>query len=273
LRLLANSVIVSRSEGLDKLQFVYDGTSVPSLSRLEFALTNTGRTPIRQADIVAPPQVRVRNGRILDVRMISAVPNNLAVAPTLDPSQNTVSFAFPLLNPGDTARFSLLISTDRAEVEAAARIAGVDSLEYVATPAGARRSRPETSGNVVLVMGASALVGLLFLVGLHFAGLESAVAKLVRSGSMTIPVFTKPIEYSSWLSQGFPDLSKKLTPVRNLINSMPADVALSEEQRQLIVDRIREVLSDTRGTVGALILFAALGIVGAIYALSNIWLY
>jgi hypothetical protein len=61
-----------RGPTVEKLQFRYNGRPVAALSKLSFVLSNTGRTPIRSNDIIAPPTITIPDAGVLDVHIQSA---------------------------------------------------------------------------------------------------------------------------------------------------------------------------------------------------------
>jgi hypothetical protein len=131
LQLLSNSLLVSPVTGAEKLNFVYDGQPVTSLTRLEFGLANTGRTPIREADIVSPPVINLQPAKIVDAQIGQLRPGNLQVQSTENNDGHSISLRFPLLNPGDSFHLTLLVSAGRPEISSDARIAGISELGFV----------------------------------------------------------------------------------------------------------------------------------------------
>ena len=273
LRQLSNSVVVSRSQDIEKLQFLYAGTPVPSLSRIELELKNTGRTPIRQADVVTPVVIHVRDAPILDARISRVSPANLDVSQELSVIQDAVTLRFPLLNPNDAAYVTLLVATDHAEVSASTRIAGLDNLTFSISPTNLGSRREERGWPFYIVVAMSIFAILIFLLSLYMNGAESTIAKLVRAQVLTLPTFPMATEYISWFKQLFypPKSSTELKPLERWIATLPQDVPLSIDQRLALHDQIRNALTNTSAALGAMILFGILALIGTAYVIYRIW--
>ena len=273
LRQLSNSVVVSRSQDIEKLQFLYAGTPVPSLSRIELELKNTGRTPIRQADVVTPVVIHVRDAPILDARISRVSPANLDVSQELSVTQDAVTIRFPLLNPNDAAYVTLLVATDHAEVSASTRIAGLDNLTFSISPTNLGSRREERGWPFYIVVAMSIFAILIFLLSLYMNGAESTIAKLVRAQVLTLPTFPMATEYISWFKQLFypPKSSTELKPLERWIATLPQDVPLSIDQRLALHDQIRNALTNTSAALGAMILFGILALIGTAYVIYRIW--
>ena len=271
-RLLSNSVVATPSRELEKLQFFYDGNPVPSLSRIELALTNTGRTPIRQEDIVSPVTLRIRNARILEARINRLVPADLAITHGFNASQDGIEFQFPLLNPGDTAFFTIMAATERAEIEVAARIAGVKSLSYVEVPSETTRPRRQLTLAFYIVAGMTGVCGLVFLIGLVMTGSETAIAKVTKNGLLKPPTLDSPRDYIQWLNREFLDKSTELKKhVFSWLEPLPQTEALTETQQQELHQRIKNALVDVTGTKATLAFFGILTLVGGVYVAYRLW--
>ena len=110
----------------------YDGVAVPGLSRFDLRYVNTGRTPIREADVVSPPSIAVDSGTILEARIEDVAPTNLAATLVVDSAGRSVAIHARLLNPKDAVRFTLFTTaTPPPPIRALARIAGVRQLALV----------------------------------------------------------------------------------------------------------------------------------------------
>jgi hypothetical protein len=57
LRCVSFVTLVERSEQLEKLTITYNGEGLEQISKADFVLINTGRTPIMEKDVVSPPRL------------------------------------------------------------------------------------------------------------------------------------------------------------------------------------------------------------------------
>lgn len=127
--ILSQAVLVGPAGSPGPLVVTYEDSPVTGLSRLDLALRNVGRRPIRETDFVASPRITIDSGRILDARVEAVTPEGLAAAIRPDSAGRSVQLLLPLLNPGDVVRFSLLVeSSARIGVTAAARVAGLRAV-------------------------------------------------------------------------------------------------------------------------------------------------
>ncbi|MGH7699732.1 MAG: hypothetical protein ACREMJ_04320 [Gemmatimonadales bacterium] len=129
---LSQSVVMGSREGRGPLAVTYEDVPVTEFSRLELALRNAGRQPIREADFVAAPRITIDSGRILETRLEAVAPEGLAATIRPDTASGSVQLVLPLLNPGDVVRFSLLVeSSARLGVTAAVRVPGLRAVRVV----------------------------------------------------------------------------------------------------------------------------------------------
>lgn len=271
LRLLSNSVVVGRSQEIDKLQFVYAGNTVPSLSRIELELTNTGRTPIRQADVVTPVTIRLHNARILDARISKVSPANLELSHEQSPAQDAITIRFPLFNPGDAAYLTLFAATDRAELSGSARIAGLDNLAFIASPTNVSPVRQERGWTFYVVAVMSGLAILIFLATLYTSGVETAIARLSQRDAIIVPSHAA-LAFTSWRKEVFGDFkAPAFKTVDQWLATLPQSEELTTEQRQELHDRVRKALTDMSAMQNVTVLFGILALIGSTYILYRIW--
>jgi hypothetical protein len=57
LRCVSFETLVERSDELEKLTITYNGEGLKQISKADFVLINTGRTPIIEKDVVSPPRL------------------------------------------------------------------------------------------------------------------------------------------------------------------------------------------------------------------------
>lgn len=130
--ILSQAVVVGPGGTGGPLAVTYEDVPVTGLSRLDLALRNAGRRPIRESDFVAPPRITIDSGRILEKRLEALAPEGLAAAIRPDSAGRAVELVLPLLNPGDVVRFSLMVeSSARIGVTAAARVPGLRAVRLV----------------------------------------------------------------------------------------------------------------------------------------------
>jgi hypothetical protein len=130
---LVTTTLIGQEQLPERLVVTYDGQPTSQLSTLVFALTNSGNTVIRAADVVQYPALEVKGpARLLAAELDHVSPPGvIANIETESISTGKVSVTFPVLNPGDRIRFSVLVSSLLPQYAASARIAGVRQLKIV----------------------------------------------------------------------------------------------------------------------------------------------
>jgi hypothetical protein len=121
--------LVEKKADVKGLQIYYFGNVVTSLSKATFTLANTGHTPLTRADVVASPQVVVKNATFLSASIDRTKPANLGAR--LSSQSNTVDISFDLMNPGDSVTFSVLVDSPTPIFGASARIKNIPELGFV----------------------------------------------------------------------------------------------------------------------------------------------
>ena len=269
LRLLSTSLVVSSSDSIKKLQFTYDGERVDSVSRLVFQLKNTGRTPIKAADVVASPAIKFNGARVLEVNLIDRVPENLDVQLILPGERDSVSFLFPLLNPSDSAKASLLVATDKPAFASTARIAGISKLDYAEESTSSGRKGRLASWQFVVSAVSTVLSFLLFLGGLVILGTESGIDEATRNGLIQVPSFANAGAVNEFLKK-IP--SVKTTEIKGIAaaaDKLRSDMPLSPKEQDTFRKDIVKALSDLSGSRVITVMFLIIAMTGLAYIFNS----
>lgn len=275
LQLLAQSVLVERTGDMDKLNVTYDGITVPGLSRVEVALVNTGRKPIRSTDVLSPVTITIDSGQVLDVRAEQLLPTDLELGFRVDSSRHSVVLTAPLLNPGDAARFTLLVALTRPpEVSASARIAGLRTLRLTDRRPESRPFWRALSWPVYLAsVGTSvAFVALaLFLYGIGYTRRER---HYWRARSYHLPRPPSPEQYRSVISLILGPDAVEQKEVRRILESAIPNRPLTEDQKDGITRAIEHDLRQARvvghWTAVLLFIFFVVGLGYMVYSLIRV---
>ncbi len=270
LRQLSSSVVISRSQELDKLQFTYAGQSIRRLSTVELELVNTGRTPIRQSDVVTPVVIHVADARILDARVSKVSPSNLIASHELSSVQDRVTVNFQLLNPGDAIRLTLLSESEQPNISVSARIVGLSNLLFSISPEspGGRGRRSSWSDKLLMATTCLSVFGLLY--GLYMFGREVGLGLLVEKEIIPIPNFWHPTQYIGWLNKFSsikkPEVDRAIESLRALnVKNKPSDSDI-----EMMRAEARAALTDTKAARRAVLLIAVASGGGIAYLL---WIF
>lgn len=270
LRQSGSSIVVSPTQVVEKLQIEYDGQPVPSVAKSDFVLSNSGRTPIRQSDVVEPVRVAFDGGQVLDLRITKVLPANLAASLSVDLAKHVATIEFPLLNPGDAVYFSTLVSSTAVAVSASARIVGVSGLDFAKNEASLQSLWRRVPWTTYVAGAGTAFCLLIAATMLHMLGAESAIAALVVRGAIALPTGSDPSTYRLFLDgvlRG--DKAHELKALRSLLASH-GSAPLSDDQSQKIQAQLRQALQNTSAARGGFWLMAIVASFGIWYVVTNV---
>jgi hypothetical protein len=266
LQILSTATVVERGQGIEKLRIMYDTASVPAVSRIDFALINTGSTAITKPQVVEAPTLILKSGRMLEVQIVRSDPAGVRASLSLDPSGERLSMSFPLLNGGDALFFSILASTDQPSLTVSGRIAGVRQLAL-------RDRRQQTVTRPVrkltvsfyIVSAVTAFVLVILLVGIYIAGGEKALKAAAKSGVIVLPRGLSSDSLRDVVIKAFAEFAGPETrPTINLLAAeRTAEAPLSDDRTEEIESTLRlAVLGMTTGprAIVALAVLAGIGL-------------
>ena len=266
---LTTSTLVQPGTNIEGLQISFASRVIPSLSQLDFVLLNTGSRPIRGEDLVSKPTLRFVDGvELLDVATQSVVPDNLQHTLTVDSAERSVTLGFPLMNPGDRLRFTVLATGPAPDFNADTRIVGLNRLEV--------RDRREVAGGdtrdlswmVYALAGVSSLLFLFFLLTIHSVGKENELALLAERGLLVLPLGKTGAEYRQYITELYSDLkSQELSMVMIYLDRVDGDVPLADTEYQELNALLGSALRDTSSIIVGTAIFGALALLGTAYVL------
>ena len=266
---LATNTLVQPNENIKGLQISFASRVIPSLSQLEFVLLNTGSRPIRGEDLVSKPTLRFVEGvELLDVATQSVVPDNLQHTLTVDSTDRSVTLDFPLMNPGDRLRFTVLATSPAPDFNADARIVGLNRLEI--------RDRREVAGGdtrdlnwmVYVLAGVSSLLLLFFLLAIYSVGKEKELALLAECGLLVLPRGKTGAEYRQYITELYGgQKSQELSMVMSYLDSVNGNVPLANTEYQKLNALLGSALRDTRNVIAVTAIAGALALLGTVYVL------
>jgi hypothetical protein len=267
-----SSVLIDSSSTLDKLEVLYDGKHTTRIYRLRFALINTGRTPLRQEDLVVPPEIRFAPGvTILDSREERTIPPELTATTSMDTVARRIRIGFPLLNPGDAVEFSVLTTGGEPAYSAAARIVGVHQLSVTRRERVALRPVRKRSWTFYLVAIITAILLIVFLASLFQAGQEKALKKLAEQNAFAMPQSGTAAQFEQFVRAVVvpPKAEFEVAQALSFLSSLPSESELDPGQRDELNRLLYQSLHHTQ-YVGALIVTGFLTLVGLSYLVSAI---
>ena len=266
---LTTSILVQPGANIEGLHISFASRVIPSLSQLEFVLLNTGSRPIRGEDLVSRPTLRfVDDVELLDVATQSVVPDNLQHTLTIDSVDRSVTLDFPLMNPGDRVRFTVLATGLSPGFTAAARVVGLNRLEVRDRREGAEGDARDLSWTVYALAGISALYLFASLLGIYEIGREKELARLAERGLLVLPLGKTGAEYRQYITELYsPVKSSGLPRVMSYLDKVDGDVPLADTKCQELNALLGSALRNTRDGIVSVVVFGALALFGTVNVL------
>lgn len=261
---LVTTSLVQRVEGLEQLEIRYGSRSIPSVTQMDFAVANTGNQPIREEDLVEPPTLHFpEQTQLLDAIPRTARPANLKVNVSVDTVARSISVTFPLLNPGDRARFSVLLAQTPGDYTTSARIVGVRQVNLVDKTPDREDQRPTVPWTVWLAGGFSLLCLIFLASGFFTWGGYEALSKLLEGNALALPKQEETAKHiEDFIRQTYGNIRSDtdIEPVIDFLGPLPDDEPLTDDQYEQLQVELWTVLTRTRpmglATVFIFILFA-----------------
>lgn len=273
LALIASNAIVNAEQAPDDLRISYKDADVETLSNLTFRLSNNGRTPIRDGDVVEPPRIAFPEGnRIFDVRTVDLTPNELSVAVGVifRNGMPTVEIKFPLLNPGDAATFSVLVDSDDPSFSATARIAGISSMTVTRELVVPGLNVSKLPWTVYAAALGTVLVAILSLAALGDLLYEGRVLAALKGGKFRLPRGRPASEYALLVKlMTATKMTPEIKPLTDMLDTAQ-EAVLPDDQVKTLEDRVDSLVRERAFMRGFTLFFVALTVAGVYYVASSI---
>ena len=255
--------LVEADPSVEDLVVSYAGKEISTITKLDFSLANTGRTPIRRGDVFSPINIRLLGGALpLEMQVGSLEPANIDFEATINTQSGVVELQFPLLNPDDRVNFSILVDGPVDSVEAEARIAGISGINYIDArgDSAANPTRRRFSWTLLMVV-VFTLLGIISLLGLsEQSGQDSEFRRLFYAGFLLWPAHGRPEDYRRF-AEAFPSTMKaRLARLRTLIAAMPEDENATDELDATLQEAaIAAAGKSSSMNTGCVLVFVAIG--------------
>jgi hypothetical protein len=270
---LSTAILVEESN-VEKLAILYAGKRIRSVSRFEFAIVNTGRTPIVSSEIMAKPQLKFSEGiEILEFRTEGRSPLNLDFQSTIDSSKRTLEIGFPLLNTSDFIRFSVIVGGSNPQFTAATRIKGINQLTVSDRRKQVSEKSTTTSTTESLYVGLF-WIGVAFFMSFVFgkdAVKERRVYERLRSNTLFPPAEATKTQYLDFLNQTFAyRIQGEIRPIKGMIGALE-DGPFSQEARAAADGAVKELLKQKDAGLALMIIFGVSGTIGLGYLVWSLF--
>lgn len=267
IRILSSKSMLANDPILSDISIRYKGKIVNSLTRMDFALVNVGRTPISASDVVSYPTIEFPRGtEIIAASITRQDPRNLNQTIVALSDAPTVLWRFDLLNPGDYGEIAVYLTAqpDPSAILISARVRGIRQIGVVDNSA---QSIQLTSGPSWLVYPVGA-VTLFFLWLASESGRDTVrirrMNRLVQSGMLDKVNDIKELERIFFGSMGFlmEDDKKR---IEGLLESCRKD--FSEKNKSELIFGIKKATAEKGGGPQVIFYFLALppATVGLLY--------
>lgn len=269
----ASVLLVEKTAALGKLRVEYESRPIDRVVQLSFVMSNTGRTTIRSNDIVSPPTIHLHDSDLLDARIERLSPPELSASIALAPTTNEVSLHFPLLNPGDTVYFTVLVGGSTPTWQADARIAGISRLITARDTPDTATARTPLTWTFYVVSAVTGVSALLFLASLTRLGKELAFRHLSDAGAIHVPLSGERTELTRFVSEILQPTksSAEVAPAFKTLSSIPADRPLTEEERAAFAATVGSILRNTSSITAVALIFGFVSLTGGAYVAWRLW--
>jgi len=176
------TLLTVREELENKVQVLYEGSPVQSLTVFLVRVWNAGSEPIKSSDFERPLSfAAVEPAQILTVVTTAVLPESLT--PELFFEAHSLTVAPMLLNPGDSLTLKVLVKNASASLKPDARIVGVTRIQE-----GDGASRRATTLVVGMLMFFAGTAVAFFYVGRAVAALPAEWPQLPLAAKMALTV-------------------------------------------------------------------------------------
>lgn len=240
--------LLIEDRGLKKLHIFYGTNEVTQITRFNFSLENTGRTPIRDRDIVIPIQICISDGNsFIDASIDKVEPTSVAATACLTNNNQNLLVQFPLANPADKILFSALVNGSNPVVTLQSRVVGVRDVRFSDETAQTRKPVKWWSNLSLTVSIATAF--LLALMKLARGELrEAATAKLLIEADMErLSKFTKKSDFLNYINNRldqYLEQSDKRKMMQEMETLVPGE-GVTEENKPKVIKIIKQPVEDT----------------------------
>jgi len=273
-KMISAATVIEKAAVLDKIEIKYGGRTVDRVTQLAFKITNTGSSPIRSTDVVAPLTVTTRGAEVLDARVDGFEPAEVVATIESAEGNEAVIVRFPLLNPGDAVYVTVLVNGAIPDWSASARITGIRSISMTtANTESVAVARP-LSWRFYLAAAGTGILILLSMLSLTNGGKERGVREMIRQEAFSLPTFDTREEYERFIETVIRPLKTKSDAVKILkvLDPLPVGTSLSETEKRVAGAAINSVIENVSASTGASVIFVALSCVGLAYlAYAAFW--
>jgi len=271
LQQLPSVTLIENKAASDEIKIIYKGEQIRQLTKLVFALVNTGRTAIVRDHLIAPPTISFSDDtEILDARVEERAPPSLDVKCDVDSSRKSASITFPLLNAGDRTTFALTVSGKGAKYSATARIVNVSDLTL--TNRASQVPRASVGWSVYIVGFFTALFVFLLVVLLRELSAQHKIRKRVAKGELSALKGSPGGNYKSFVGNQLRPagwIPKELMPLRTLLEPLANDIALSDEQHENFATAVAYLMTQRSASFATLWPSLILVVIGIWYIASQ----
>ncbi len=259
--------ILQKEKSLQKLDILYAGKSIESLTKIRIAVRNAGRTPLTKDDVVSPLTLKFLDGEVLEISDIKENPDHLKVS--LSPGNNKIEINFLLLNPGDSIEWSVLTSGSSGAFTADARIKNISSITLVSADAGIQIKA--SVGFTVYVVGVFSIMFFVVTILLIIDSVkERRIAEVMRSGVVPFSTATSVAELQSYINSSLSFLKGSQRQTLFQLATQFAFPLAPEHVVKLRAEILRII--DKNGSFGGAIISFLVTVAGFWYVASNFFI-
>jgi len=250
-RVSGYTILIGNNIKLDGLSVQYKGEKLDQLAQATVSLTNIGRTPIVEKDVIQPITIAFTpDTKVVEVRVDSVTPSDLVAHIAFDRANGSATIAAPLLNPGDKINIGVIASSEHFDFSVAARIAGLSSVAVSKELLVAKPKRP-ISWTVYPVGVFSIFLALVSISLFKDWRKESAMKNAVREGRFEIPRLPNKAAVMTWIESQFScAMPSERRALKTNIDALTDTPDFVEKNRDHILRAVQGLLGQWHRTLG-----------------------
>ena len=201
IRIMSIMSLLGKDPILDKLTISYKDKAITNLTKAQFVVLNTGRTPITEEDVKVFPTIDFGpKAELLLTKILRKDPLNINCSITRDQSPSKVTLKFSLLNPTDFVEFSVYITGLIEESFIVnSRIKGIKQVNVVDKTAGQTKHSRRVGWTIYVIGIFTLLLAVSFFPAVQERRIYLRTRKLLADNPHLLEKMTEKSEFERFI--------------------------------------------------------------------------
>lgn len=201
IRIMSIMSLLEKDPVLDELTISYKDKVITNLTKVQFVVLNTGRTPITEEDVKVFPTIDFGpKAELLLTKILRMDPPNINCSITRDQDPSKVTLKFSLLNPTDFVEFSVYITGLIEESFIVnSRIKGIKQVNVVDKTAGQIKPSRRVGWTIYMVGIFTLLLAVSFFPSVQERRIHLRTRKLLADNPHLLEKMTEKSEFERFI--------------------------------------------------------------------------